>query len=430
MTPSLPMLTGYRVLDITQFVAGPTCTRVLAEMGAEVIKVELAPGGDRGRNSGLKPQDPRYAASSQSTYFCQHNHSKKSLALDFHSERGRDLIRRLIPRIDVVVENFSPGVMARADLSYDDLRLLNPALVMCSISMAGQDGPLSGLPGFDYMAAAYAGVTSAIGEPDRAPVQLTLALGDSYTGIAAAMAIGFALLHRERTGEGQYIESTLIDSYFHMQEVNVPRVSLQGDDFVPRRNGSLHPEGGPTGVFRCSGCDYIAIMVMPYQWPQMVKAIGQPALLQDPRFATPRARRANRDVLRLIIEEWLGGFPSRDAALTALAAERVPSAPVLTLNEAMALPHVRARGTVRRIVDRHIGAFEVPGLPVRFSRWPARPELQADLLGEHNEAVLRGLLGFTDEEIKVLYEGGVIVQDSLLNKCRGSELPQVSEQCT
>ena len=102
----------------------------------------------------------------------------------------------------------------------------------------------------------------------------------------------------------------------------------------------------------------------------------------------------------------------------------------LTLNEAMALPHVRARGTVRRIVDRHIGAFEVPGLPVRFSRWPARPELQADLLGEHNEAVLRGLLGFTDEEIKVLYEGGVIVQDSLLNKCRGSELPQVSEQCT
>jgi crotonobetainyl-CoA:carnitine CoA-transferase CaiB-like acyl-CoA transferase len=413
MPANLPMLSGYRVLDITQIVAGPTCGRVLAEMGAEVIKVEPGPHGDRGRAAGLKPRDPRYKGSSQSTYFFQHNHSKKSLALDFKSEQAREIIRRLAARVDVVVENFSPGVMARAGHSYDRLREKNQGLIMCSISMAGQSGPLSGLPGYDYMAAAYAGVTSTLGEADRPPSQITLAMGDSYTGIAAAMAIGFALLQRERTGEGQYIESALIDAYFHMQEVNVPRVSLQGDAYVPRRAGSLHPEGGPTGVFRYRDGEYVSIMVLPHQWQQLVEALGQPELRDDPRFNTPSARRKNNEVLRDIIEEWLGRFPSREMAVAALAAERVPCAPVLTLNEAMALAHVRERGTVRRVRDRHIGEFDIPGLPVRFSRWPAPRNLHAALLGEHNELVLREVGGLTNAEICSLYEDRVLVRDPL-----------------
>jgi len=415
MPANLPMLRGYRVLDITQFVAGPTCTRLLAEMGAEVIKLELGPHGDRGRSSGLKSRDPRYKDSSQSTYFFQHNHSKKSLALDLKSERAREIVRRLAARVDVVVENFSPGVMARAGLSYERLRQENPGLIMCSISMAGQSGPLSGLPGYDYMAAAYAGVTSIVGEADRPPAQLALAMGDSYTGIAAAMAIGFALLHRERTGEGQYIESALIDSYFHMQETNVPRVSLQGDAFVPRRAGSLHPDGGPIGVFRYRDGEYVSLMVQPHQWPQLVRALGQPDLAHDSRFNTPRARRDNNDALRAIIEEWLGRFSSRDAALAALAAERVPCAPVLTLNEAMALAHVRERGTVRRVRDRHIGEFDIPGLPVKFSRWSTRPDLRADLLGEHNDDVLREVCGLSNAEIRNLYDSHVLVRDALVD---------------
>jgi CoA:oxalate CoA-transferase len=402
------------VLDITQFVAGPTCTRLLAEMGAEVIKLELGPHGDRGRSSGLKPRDPRYKGSSQSTYFFQHNHSKKSIALNLKSERARAIVRRLAARVDVVVENFSPGVMARAGLSYERLREENSGLIMCSISMAGQSGPLSDLPGYDYMAAAYAGVTSIVGEADRPPAQLTVAVGDSYTGIAAAMAIGFALLHRERTGEGQYIESALIDSYFHMQEVNVPRVSLQGGAFVPRRAGSLHPDGGPTGVFRYRDGEYVQIMVQPHQWPQLVRALGQPEMADDARFNTPRARRDNREVLRAMIEEWLGRFPSRDAALGALALERVPCAPVLTLNEAMALAHVRQRGTVRRVRDRHIGEFDIPGLPVRFSRWSIQPDPRADLLGEHNEEILRQVGGLSDAEISDLYVSQVLIRDPLV----------------
>jgi CoA:oxalate CoA-transferase len=414
MSARLPMLTGYRVLDITQFVAGPTCTRILAELGAEVIKVELAPGGDRGRASGLKPRDPAHRASSQSTYYFQHNHSKRSLALDFKQPRGRELLLAMAPKIDVVVENFAPGVMARAGLAYDDFEARNARLVMCSISLAGQSGPLSQKPGYDYMGAAYAGITGLIGEGDRGPAQLTMAIGDSYTGIAAAMAVGFALLHRERTGEGQYIDCSLIDSYFHMHEVNVAKLSLGGRTLQPKRAGSLHPDGGPTGVFRYADDQFIAIMVMPHQWRQMVSAMGRPELADDPRFNAPRARRDNMAALKEIVEAWLATFPSRDAAIEALEKERVPCAPVLTLEEAMAHPHLRARHTVRRVEDRTIGAFDIPGLPVKFSAWPEREDLRADLLGENNEAVLRELLGLSDAEIAELYRDKVLVRDPTL----------------
>src|SRR5271156_6680650 len=255
-----PMLTGYRVLDITQFVAGPTCTRLLAELGAEVIKIELAPSGDRARGSGDKPIDPRFKGSSQSSYYFQHNHSKKSLALDFKQTASHALICAMLPKIDVLVENFAPGVMARAGLNYATLKAINPRLIMCSISLAGQTGPLADKPGFDYMGAAYAGVASQIGEAER-PAQFTVAIGDSATGVTAAMAVGFALLHRERTGEGQYIDCSLMDTYFNMHEVNIPKSSLRGERFRPPRMGSLHPDGGPTGVFRCRNDQFIAIMV-------------------------------------------------------------------------------------------------------------------------------------------------------------------------
>jgi CoA:oxalate CoA-transferase len=419
MRAKLPMLTGYRVLDITQFVAGPTCTRIMAELGAEVIKLELAPYGDRGRASGDKPRDAKFKASSQSTYFVQHNHSKKSLAVDIKHARGRELVRAIVPKVDVLVENFAPGVMARSGLGYDELRAIHPALIMCSISLAGQTGPLSGKPGFDYMGAAYAGITALVGEADRGPAQFATAIGDHATGVTAAMAIGFALLHRERTGEGQYIECSLVDTYFNMHEVNVPKSSLRGSSFAPKRAGSLHPDGGPTGVFRYRGDEFIAIMVMPYQWSQMIKAMNMPELADDPRFDTPRGRRDNNAALKSIIEGWLGDFPSRDAAVAALEAERVPCAPVLSLHEAMAHPHLRARGTVRRVRDEAIGAFDIPGLPVKFSRWAEGSEIAADRLGEHNEAVLRELLALTDQEIAGLYADKVLVRDPLLDPSGG-----------
>jgi CoA:oxalate CoA-transferase len=408
------MLGGYRVLDITQFVAGPTCTRILAELGAEVIKLELAPFGDRGRFSGDKPYDRAFKKSSKSTYYFQHNHSKKSLAVDIKQARGRDLVHALIPKIDVVVENFAPGVMSRAGLGYEELSGINPKLVMCSISLAGQSGPLSHKLGFDYMGAAYAGITAAVGERDRGPVQLPIAMGDSATGVTAAMCVGFALLHRERTGEGQYIDCSLVDTYFNMHEVNVPKTSLRGERFNPPRAGSLHPDGGPTGVFRYRGDQFVSIMVMPHQWPQMIRAMNMPQLADDPRFVDPRARRDNNEALKEIIETWLSGFGSRDEAIAALEAERVPCAPVLDLHQAMSHPHLRQRGTVRRVFDKQIGEFDIPGLAGKFSRWNPSGTLWADGLGEHNEEILRSLLNLSDDDIRRLYADKTLVRDPLI----------------
>jgi CoA:oxalate CoA-transferase len=408
------MLTGTRVLDITQFVAGPTCARLLAEAGADVIKVELAPHGDRSRIQGIKPREPK--DSSQSTYFFQHNHSKRSLALSWKHPRATGILKALAAKADVLVENFSPGVMERAGLAYEELSTLNPRLIMCSISVAGQEGPLSALPGYDYIAAAYAGVTDQIGEATGAPAQLSLAVGDVATGVAAAMAIGFALLHRERTGEGQHIDAAILDTYFHMHEVNVPRVALRGDTFTPRRTGSQHPDGGPTGLFRCRDGRYINITALAHQWGQLAAAMGMPELADDARFKDARARRDNNGEIKVLIERWLQGFDTREAALAALERQRVPCAPVLTLNEAMAHPHLRARGTVRQVADPQLGAFAIPGPPARFSRWPEPTNLRADLLGAHNEEVLKELAGLSDAEIAALYDEGVLVRDPMLTR--------------
>lgn len=411
------MLTRYRVLDITQFVAGPTCTRILAEMGADVIKIELAPGGDRTRSQGMKPRE--HKGSSQSTYFFQHNHSKRSLALQWKHPRSTEILKALIAKSDVLVENFAPGVMARAGLSYEEVRKINPKIIMCSISVAGQSGPLSGQPGYDYIAAAYAGVTDQIGEAGGAPAQFTIAIGDISTGVAAAMAVGFALLHRERTGEGQYIDASILDTYFHMHEVNVPRVAIRGDRFKPTRTGSQHPDGGPTGLYRCGDGSYINITSLPHQWGQIAAALGRPELVDDPRFVDARGRRDNNEAIRAIIEEWLAAFATREEALAALEKHRVPCAPVLTLNEATKHPHLRERGTVRPVSDPLLGTFDIPGMPVRFSGWTPPQDLRAGVLGQHNDEILRDIAGLAQAEIDALYEQKVIVRDTAPKKASG-----------
>jgi CoA:oxalate CoA-transferase len=229
------------------------------------------------------------------------------------------------------------------------------------------------------------------------------------------MAIGFALLHRERTGEGQYIDCSLIDTYFHMHEVNVPKSPLRGSSFAPKRAGSLHPDGGPTGIFRYKGEEFIAVMVMPHQWKQLVAAMNMPALTDDLRFSTPRARRDNNEARKTGIEDWLQTFPSRDAAIKALETARIPCAPLLTRHEAIAHPHLRERGTVRHVKDWMIGEFDIPGMPAKFSEWPAAASLSAALLGEHNEQVLRDLLSMSNSEIAALYDENVLVRDQLLD---------------
>ncbi|MBI2783905.1 MAG: CoA transferase [Porticoccaceae bacterium] len=398
---SKPILAGYRIIDFTQYLAGPSATRLMAEMGADIIKVEMAPFGDPSRAF-------PYRKNKRSAYYVQQNRGKKSLCVDLKDARSKQVIRDLIRQCDVLIENYAPGVIARLGFGWEVVRELNPKLVMCSISAFGQTGPLSHLSGFDYIAQAYAGVTSVIGEPDRPPSLPMLAIGDVTTGVHAACALGFALLDVHRTGVGQHLDISLLDCYFHHHEMNVQAYSASGGAMVPRRAGAHHYAVAPTGIFRGPE-GYIMILALLHQWPVLCKAMGREDLIKDARFKTNELRVANQKALIALIEGWLQSFPSDAAAIAALQAVRVPVAPILTVAQAVAHPHHRARGTVRTVSDRMLGEFDIPGMPLRFSNHPELPPLQAPLLGEHNAEILTGLLGYGAAQVAELEQGGVLV---------------------
>src|SRR6266849_2416248 len=369
------MLKGYHVLDFTHYGAGPTCTRILAELGADVIKVERSLEGDHVRELGAK-----------------------------------ELLLKMIRKIDVVVENFAPGVIAQMGFGYEALREINPKLVMCSVSATEQTGPLSNRPGYDFIGASYAGVTDLLGEPDRPPIVPAMAIGDVSTGVNAAMAVGFALLNAARTGKGQCIDASLLDTYFHMHELCVPVMSLRKGQFTQKRTGSQHQTGSPAGVYKCNNDGYIMLLVQQHEFPRLARAMGMPELVTDERFKTNNRRVRNNDALKELIENGLATFPDRDSAVAALDKERVPCGPVLSLEEAMEHPHLRERKTIRRVKDPRLGEFDMPSMPVRFSDWQYETDLKASLLGEDNEAVLHEMLGLSDNEIAELYSKRVLLK--------------------
>jgi crotonobetainyl-CoA:carnitine CoA-transferase CaiB-like acyl-CoA transferase len=395
------MLEGYRVLDFTQVLAGPTTARYLAEMGAEVIKVEFAPNGDISRGV-------PYLRDGRSGYYVQHNRGKKSLCLDLKDPAGAAIIRELIPKMDVMLENFAPGVIARLGFAYAVVRTLNPKIIMCSISTFGQSGPLAFRPGYDFIGCAYSGVMSMIGHPDRPPVIPQVGVGDISTGVHALSAILGALLHRERTGEGQFVETSLLDCYFSYNDMTVHTSSLSGGTIRPRRNGAHHFAVAPLGVFNGKSHSILIMASTEHQFVYLCRAMSRPELATDPRFKTNAERMAHVDELTRLIQDWFDSMSSDEEVFRLFDEHRVPYAPVLTIEEAMAHPHLRERGTVRTINDRFLGEFEIPGFPLRFSEFPRHPQLDAPTLGEHNEAVLHEYLGYSPERIATLVAQGVL----------------------
>jgi crotonobetainyl-CoA:carnitine CoA-transferase CaiB-like acyl-CoA transferase len=395
------LLDGIRVLDFTQVVAGPVCTRMMAELGAEVIKVELAPLGDHARQLPV-------LRNGRSAYFCQHNLGKKSLCLDLKRPEAAALLRGLVDKVDVLVENFAPGAIDRLGFGWDTVRRINPRLIMCSISAFGQTGPLRELPGFDYVAQAVAGVTSMTGDPAGPPAVVGLALGDVATGTSALAAINAALFRRERSGEGRYLDISLVDVYFHSHELNVQIASL--GDWKPTRSGSQHGAVTPIGIFP-TRTGYIYLVVLEPMWDRLCAAMGRPDLKTDARYATNAARMANKDAVIALIQAWLDSFDGRDAALARLAEARVPAAPVLTVEEAMRHPHMVERGAIRTIDDPLVGRFAVPATPLRFAA-EHEPDT-APFLGEHNAEILSDQLGLTAARIAELNRLGVLHAEAL-----------------
>ncbi len=392
------ILTGFKVLDFTHVLAGPTTTRVMAEMGAEIIKVEFPPLGDVSR---ALPT----IINGRSAYYVQQNRGKKSLCVNLKTDEGRALIYELIKQVDVVIENFAPGVAARLGIGWEKVHEINPRVVMCSISAFGQQGPLSTLPGFDYIAQAYAGVTGMIGEPDGAPSLPMLGLGDVGTGVHAAAAIGFALLHRERGGEGQYLDISLLDAYFHCHEINVSLYSLTGR--VPTRAGHQHYAVCPLGLFR-HGERYVCIITLDPQWASLCKAMGRPELAQDERYNS-NAKRVERSAeVIALIQAWVETQPSVEAIVATLGEHHVPCAPIMSIADVCNTPHMIERGTVRQVQDAKLGEFTVPGMPLRFSGFANNMPMEAAFLGQHNEEVLRSMLGLSAERIGELRASGVL----------------------
>ena len=394
------MLSGIRILDLTRALAGPSCTRMFAELGAEVIKVEPATSGDMVRGiSKLRGE--------RSLYIIQQSLNKKSLCVNLRDPEGLALIKELVPHCDAVVENFKPGIMADMGLGYDDLCELKSDIILCSISALGQTGPLSHKPGYDYIAQAYAGITSMIGEADEAPHIPLAGIGDVSTGVHGAFAIAAALLDRARTGKGQHLDIAILDCYYHCHEINVHQASGSGGDIKPMRAGRHLSYLCPAGIFTGNGGNLV-LMGFMHHWPDLCAAMNRPELVDDSLFATDAARLERRDEVVKLIEEWLATFTDVHSAVTTLENHGIPCAPILSVEETLSYPHLVERGTVRTVDDRLAGEFQIPGMPIKSSAYPEEPDYRAPTLGEHNREILRDFLKRSDVEVDALVEAGVL----------------------
>lgn len=396
-----PYLEGVTVLDFTQYLAGPSCTRLLVEMGADVIKVEYPPYGDP-----VRPSPPR--RNGRSAYHVQQNRGKRSLSVDLTRPEGISLVEDLIPKVDIVVENYSPGVMERRGLGYSRLRELNPQIIMASISGFGQTGPLSEKTAFDFIAQAYSGLMHMTGEPDGPPMLIGAGIADTSTGVHAFAALGYALYRRDRTGEGSHLDIGMVDSMYHMQESAVSGPSMSDGEAVGMRTGRHYAPASPAGIFKGPE-GWIVVFALENQIANLWSALGRPELADDSRFRNNRTRLEHRDDLTEIIEDWMTSFESDSDVIAVLEQHRVPCGPVVEpVKLADTHPHFLERGTVREVTDPVAGSMLIPGFPLRFSDAPELPELVAAEVGEHNNAVLGDLLGMDSEVVSALEEDGVL----------------------
>jgi crotonobetainyl-CoA:carnitine CoA-transferase CaiB-like acyl-CoA transferase len=399
-----------RVLDLSRILAGPWATQTLADLGAEVIKVERPAGGDDTRAWGPPfVSDAAGAPTRDSAYFLSANRGKQSLTVDFSTEEGRDIVRGLARGVDVLVENYKVGTLARYGLGYEDIRALNPRLVYCSVTGFGQDGPSAELPGYDFVFQGLAGLMSytgqADGEPGAGPMKSGVAIGDLMTGLYTATAILAALEHRHSTGEGQYIDMALLDCIVATNSYQAQNYFTSGR--VPRRMGNAHPNLVPYQVFRAGDADIIVAVGNDAQYAAFCGAIGRPELAADPRYARSGERTRNRGTLVPVIAEVMrtravaGWIPLLEAA-------GVPCGPVNDLRQVFADPQVRHRQM--QITLPHTAAGAVPALasPLRLSATPVSYRRAAPLLGEHTDAILQAQLGLSPARIAELRARKVI----------------------
>ncbi|HET9491442.1 MAG TPA: CoA transferase [Methylomirabilota bacterium] len=392
-------LTGLLVLDLTRVLAGPYCTRLLADLGARVIKVERPGDGDDQRRNYLQLEPGRR---DQSTYFIRVNAGKESVAVDLSRPEGQAVVRDLARRADVMVENFMPGVVARLACDYDSMRVVKPDLIYCSISGFGQTGPWRARPAFAHIVNAISGLMHLEQGEEAAPRASNLQAADVLAGTHAAAAIMSALIRRARTGQGAHLDVSMLEALVAADSTTYPAVLNGGEEYGNPRPGMIVGRvGGRHVALQFVGAEHL--------WPRLLALVGRPDLERDPRFASAEQRRANWRELRAIIEAWLATFPTSEAALSALAAARIPCAPVLRPAEVVASEHLAERQFFPAVPHPTRGAVRVTASPYHLDGQPVQPRAGAPYrVGEHTRSVLGELVGYSADRIEALLSAGII----------------------
>jgi crotonobetainyl-CoA:carnitine CoA-transferase CaiB-like acyl-CoA transferase len=385
-------LDGLRVLDLTRVRSGPTCVRQLADWGADVIKIE--PPVDEAQFGG-----PRSGPDFQNLH-----RNKRSLTLDLKSEAGLAAFRRLADTADIIVENFRPAVKTRLGIDYDALSQTNPGLIYASISGFGQDGPMADRPGFDQIAQGMGGLMSITGEPGRGPMRVGIPIADLCAGLFAAQGILIALHERQKSGRGQWIQTSLLQAQVFMLDFQAARWLMDGD--VPKQAGNNHPTSIPTGVFRTADGHMNIAVTGKVIWQKFCETMGRPDWAEDARFATAAVRSQNRDALGEEIEaitatattaEWIERFN----------AAGVPAGEINDISQVFANPQVRHLGLAQPVTSQERGETELVGQPILMSRTPSRIAVPPPTSGQHTAEIL-GAIGYSEAEIAEMKAQGAI----------------------
>lgn len=390
-------LKGVKVLDFTQVYSGPYCTMLLADMGADVIKVETIGKGDQTRN--FPP-----IKDGVSGYYNYVNRNKRSVTLNLKSEKGKAAAMELAAQADIIVENFSAGTIGKLGLGYEDVRKVNPEVIFASLSGFGQYGPYKNKLAYDAIAQAFGGLTGLSGEPEQ-PCKVTPALSDAITGIHMAFAVMVAAYHKLNTGKGQYVDVAMMDTVFSVLEGSVVIKTLL--DQEPRRLGNASEIAVPYDVYPAKDGRVVIGVPSDALFNKFAVVIGRKDLLEDPRTYTNPVRIQNREMVDQIIIDWCAD-KTVDEIVAVMDEAKIPSAPIMTIGRLVEDPHIAAREMLIEQEDPILGKVKYPGNPIKLSETPAQFARRAPMLGEHNEEVLREILHYSGEQIQAMRDAGDI----------------------
>lgn len=401
MNTQLP-LTGVRIFDLTRILAGPTCTQLLGDLGADVIKVEKPGVGDDTRTWGppyVKDSDGK--DTNESAYYLSANRNKRSVTIDLQTPKGIALAKKLIAKSDILIENFKVGSLSKLGLGYEDLKTEFPRLVYCSVTGFGQTGPYAPRAGYDFLAQGLGGIMSITGDPDGEPMKVGVGIADVMTGMYASTAILAALRHRDATGEGQHIDTCLLDTQVSWLINEGTNYLVSGK--IPVKLGNEHPNIVPYKVFATSNGHVILAVGNNRQFDDWCTVANADDLKSDPRYASNPLRIANRETLYDIMPDFMKRKTTEEW-LAELGELKVPCSPVNNIEQVFEDPHVKYRGMRIEMDHPTAGSGKVPliGNPVKMSSTPPQYRLAPPTLGQHSDEVLRELLGFDEKQIQKL----------------------------